>query len=73
MSETLYRAYRAERNSGLAHSEIVAAGIFGNQAEEFALRYSGEISAYVDAMNRRNERDNIGDLDTFGRPLKAGT
>lgn len=70
---SLYRAYRAERNSGLSHAQIVADGIFGSAVEEYALQYSEEIAAYADAMRQRQERDNIGDLDTYGRPLREGS
>lgn len=70
--ESLYRAYRAERNSGLPHSEIVESGWAGQFAEEFALRYSQELAIYADYMPRQ-ECDNRGDCDVFGQPLKAGS
>lgn len=67
---SLFPAYRAERNSGKTHAQIVEDGIFGSLADEFALRYSQEIATYQDYMNRRVNCEC--DLDVFGNRLKAG-
>lgn len=71
-ADVLYQAYRAERDAGFTHAQIVASGVYP-EAEAYCLRYDLAIAAYADAMRQRQERDNIGDLDTYGRPLRDGS
>lgn len=77
-SERFYRAYVADRDSGMSHAQIVADGVYGAQVEDFAMRYSLAQAAYADAMMRRDREERFygGDDDrgysTDGRGLPRG-
>ena len=71
-----YRCYRYNREQGLSAAAL--AKLWPQTGEAMELRYSGEVSAYVDAGIRKAQRERHEgkpehDRDIFGRPLRAGS
>ncbi len=77
-NERIYQAYRADRDAGVSHREIVAAGLYGEEVEAFCLRYDMAVAAYSEAMirvdqTRRLEGDERSQqFSTGGEPLPNG-
>lgn len=55
-NERLYQAYRRDRDDGMSHAQIVLDGVYGEQVEAFAMRYSLTQSAYADAMRKQDQQ-----------------
>lgn len=77
-AEQLYQQYRKDRDDGMAHDQIVADGVYGPEAEAFALRYSLAQSAYVDAMVQQEKlhraigKPQAYELSPYGHTYRAG-
>lgn len=74
MTDSLYAAYRRDRDAGMSHAQIASDGVYGALVEEFALRFSIEVAQYADAMQRQSELRSRNELQLTGdgRLIKAG-